>query len=157
MPVLRLLAVAVAAAVFYMLLAGQVSATEIGTAVVLGVLAAAWHHAASGVSRRTFAAGAGQAARWTSAFLRMPGGVRRSLWPLARAAIMGGGAGKSLRVRFARRAADDPAEAARRATAVLAASLAPDSFVVRVRTSRDEVLMHSLAPGQSPPDPRWLS
>jgi hypothetical protein len=50
---------------------------------------------------------------------------------------------------------DDPAARTRRAIAVLAASLAPDRFVVRAAALEGRVILHDIS-DNSRPDSEWL-
>lgn len=76
---------------------------------------------------------------------------------LVKAAVPGGSPGRAIEPVFLRGAEDDPGDRARRASAVLIASFAPDSFVVRAPEDEDRVLMHTILSTDSPRDPRWLT
>ena len=58
---------------------------------------------------------------------------------------------------FRHGAVEEPSERARRATAVLAASLAPASFVVRAEPDRDTVLLHGIGGEPARANTEWLA
>ena len=51
--------------------------------------------------------------------------------------------------------AQSAAAAGRRAVAMLAASAAPDGYVVALKDDEDSLLLHRLVPRQPSPDRRW--
>ncbi len=141
----------------YMLFAGQLSGTELGSGAALATLATAW----SMVVRRC---GAVRFAGWRShgppvlqALSNLVPATLRTARVLVRVAVRGGSPAKPMPYPFARGDNDDPHDRARRATAVLVACLAPDSFVVREAPGRSEVLVHGIAGRAGDPDPRWLT
>jgi hypothetical protein len=145
-----------AAFALYLLFAGQVSASEAGTGLVLAVAATIWAWLIRRCSDRTFEGGPEHLRVWGRALGGLPGATWRTGLALGRAALAGGSPGLALRHPFRYGPVEDGRDRARRASAVLAASLAPDSFVIRLERERDEVLVHTLERRAGEPDPRWL-
>lgn len=140
----------------YLLFAGQLSGSELGSAALLATFAVGW----SMLVRRC---GEGRFRGWRThgrPVLRGLGHLApatlRSGAALLRVAVRGGSPGRPMAVPFARGDRDDPADRARQATAVLVASLAPDSFVVRADHRGRDVLLHGIVGPTADPDPRWL-
>lgn len=140
----------------YLLFAGQPSGSELGAGAVLATLATGWSVLVRRCGSGSFR---GRRAHWRPllAGLRklLPATLRTGL-VLARVATRGGSPGRPMLQPFARGDRDDPRDRARRATALLVASLAPDSFVLRAAPERSEVLLHAIVPPGGDPDPRWL-
>lgn len=140
----------------YLLFAGQFSPHELATAAVLAGGATLWTFLIRRCAPRRFAFS------WKHVFVCLHAigaagpATLRILVVLARVALRGGSPGRENVVEFLRGAEDDPHDRARRAGAVLTASLAPDSFVVRAQPRRDHVLIHTLL-SPRPRDPRWLA
>jgi len=139
----------------YLLFAGQVSADEVATAVVLATLATVW----SVVIRRCSQVHFGHAPHLTAALLRamrdlMPAAMRVGLI-LVRSAGQRASPGRAVRAAFAPGRAGDPAARTRRAVALLAASLAPDRLVIA--TDANEAHLHVLGELSHAPDARWLT
>lgn len=140
----------------YLLFAGQVSGSELACAGVLATLATGW----AMIIRRCGKGSFGGWLRHGPAVLQglkhlLPATLRTAA-VLLRVALRGGSPGKPTTHLFARGDADDPADRARRATALLVASLAPDSFVVRAAPGRSEALLHGIVGPAAVSDPRWL-
>lgn len=140
----------------YLLFAGQFSGHELAAATVLASAATLWTFLIRRCAPRRFALSWRHAFVWAHAIGAAAPATWRVLGVLARVALLGGSPGRESVARFLRGAEDDPHDRARRAHAVLAASLAPDSFVVRAQPLHEHVLAHTvLAP--RPRDPRWLT
>ena len=75
----------------------------------------------------------------------------------AGAALFGRSPGRLLDIRFERGGEDEACNRARRASAVLIASLGPDNFVVRAPPGKNGVLMHAITPENSSRDAQWLN
>lgn len=140
----------------YLLFAGQFSAHELATAAVLAGGATLWTFLIRRCAPRRFAFSWRHLFAWLQAIGSAAPATLRVLAVLARVAMFGGSPGREDTGPFMRGAEGDPHERARRANAVLTASLAPDSFVVRARPRHDQVLIHTLLPPR-PRDARWLA
>jgi hypothetical protein len=140
----------------YLLFAGKSSAHELATAAVLASGAPFWTLLIRRCAPRHFALSSHHVSVWLHAIGSAGPATLRMLGVLARVALLGGSPGRENIVRFLRGAEDDPHDCARRANAVLAASLAPDSFVVRVQPRHDCVLLHTMLPPRAR-DARWLT
>ena len=143
----------------YMVLAGQFSLDEVAVAAVLGVLGVLWHRAVLGTGARRFSldrqaleaigrAVAGLPSATVAVGARLAAGC---LHP-APASVRG----RRVERAFERGRQDEPREAGRRAVAVLATSLAPDAYVLRMPPDEDVVLFHAITdhvPGGDPHRP----
>ena len=138
----------------YLILVGSLSPDEVGVALLLGGLGAGWHAAVLHVGGRRFA------------FERQAfGHIGRSLAGVPRAilqvgvrlgaAILHGAAGRQVEVPFDTGRQGVPAEVGRRALVVLAASLAPDSYVLRIPANEGELQGHALTARAPSGDRRW--
>lgn len=87
----------------------------------------------------------------------MPAASLRTGLALTRMVFRSAPAGRADAVPFRERAVGDPAERARRVTALLAASLAPASYVVRMDPGRAEVLLHGIDSRPQVHDREWLA
>lgn len=134
----------------YLLLVGQLTADEIGLALGCGLAATIWFTALGQVAwiRFRFEPAAARAA------IRALAGLPLAVAETA-AALVRGRAGVIVRQPFVRGRERDPADAARRAVSVLAISVAPDKFAVRLPERRDEIELHSLVEAPSETDARW--
>lgn len=138
----------------YLVLAGQVSGTEAAMAVVGGGLGAAWTRAVRRASPRSYRFEIADGKALWLAVAHLP----RATIGVAAAfagASPSAGPGRGPSRRFVRGRRADPRAAGRRALAVLAASLAPDSFVLRVPERRDAMRLHALTDGAPEGDERW--
>jgi len=126
-------------ALAYLGMAGQVSVAEIGLAFACGLIAAFWAIALETVAEihLRFETAAGAAA--VRALANLPGAIAK-----ATVALVSRRGGAVVRQQFIRGREQMPADAARRATALLAMSLAPDKFVLRIPLGRDEIELHTL-------------
>jgi multisubunit Na+/H+ antiporter MnhE subunit len=127
----------------YLVFAGTVSTSELIAAILVGILATLWAYLVQRHSEQRF--------RYTMELnILLPRMVRlvvqgtyRTTIALLKSALTGISPGKALRVDFEPGPRDSATDRTRRALAVLAASLAPDSFVVRLDRGR-ETLVHSI-------------
>lgn len=142
--------------VMYLLFAGTISTNELVTAVILASLATGWAVLIRASSPRRFA--------YSREFLPPIARACASLLPatarigalLFRIAAVGGTPGRSHLTDFHYGRRNDPMQRARRAVAVLLASLAPDRFVIDIDRSRRQVFIHNLSRRDHAPDSRWL-
>lgn len=141
----------------YLGLAGQAGLHEALTGAVVAGLLTLWAGRIRGHAARRFAVPAGAARHVGRGLAGLVPATARTGRVLLRAAFAGGHPGHALRRPFRHGPADDPAEAGRRACAVLLASLSPNSFVLRADPGRDEALIHALGEPGPTPDPRWLA
>jgi hypothetical protein len=141
----------------YLLFTGTVSGHELATAAVLASGATAWALAITHCSACRFAFTRAQAIAWAKAIRALVPALLRTSVVLAKAAVLGSSPGRAIESVFLRGAEGDPDDRARRASAVLIASFAPDSFVVRAPVNEDRVLMHTILQSDAPRDSRWLT
>jgi hypothetical protein len=142
-------------ATLYLLLAGEVSATEIEAGAPLAILTVAFV-----LLQRRIAARRLSLPLMTKAYIR----------PLAALLPDAVRVGKVILVSLVHRPAADvghllrqpfqaggssPAEAGRQAVVELGLSLAPNAFAVCLRPQDDELLLHCLHPKQASPDRAW--
>lgn len=145
-----------AAAALYLLLAGSTSPTEVATGAAVASLATLWARGTGRAAPRRFAGTRGHFGAWARAIRRLVPATLRTGAVLAQVAIRGGSPARAYAVAFVRGPEDDAQTRGRRATALLTASLAPDSYVLRAAPARAEVLLHALGPAPAETDPRWL-
>lgn len=141
----------------YLLLAGEAGIHEVATGIVMAGLATAWAWRIHNHAKRQFRFSRAHLAPWGRALAGLGPATLRTGAVLARAILLGTRPGHAHRRPFRRGPEDEPAERARRAGALLLASLAPDSFVLRADPGRDEALIHALGETPPPTDPRWLA
>lgn len=141
----------------YLLFAGTMSSHELATSAVLAAGAVAWAFTILRCSPRRYAMTVAHAIAWLKAIGGVFPALARTLMVLVKTAAIGGSPGRAPELPFLRGADDDPEDRARRAAAVLIASLAPDNFVVRVPLHKDRVLMHTIVRADAARDPRWLT
>lgn len=134
----------------YLLLVGQLSADEIGLALACGLGAAVWSAAIRKVSVLRFRFEPTAAAVMITALAKLPRAMADVAIALIRAR-----SGTVIREPFVRGRDLDPADAARRAVVLLAVSLTPDKFALRIARGRDEIDLHSLVGPPAPADMRW--
>jgi hypothetical protein len=135
-----------------------VSVSEVATGIVLALLATLWMVAARRTSSRRFGVSRAHVRVWARAIGSVPGATLRTGAALVAAIVRPDRARPSAPTRpFRHGATEDPAERGRRATALLAASLAPASYVVRADGGRDEVLFHAIGSAPPPADREWLA
>lgn len=140
----------------YMVLAGQFSLDEVVTGALLGSFGAAWHAAVMRAGARCYAFDRHALREIAVAVAGLPAAtVKAGAW-LARS-LVGPVVGRRVEQVFAAGRQDVPTEAGRRAVVVLATSLAPDSYVLRVPLDEDVISYHAIT-GKAPDgDPRWPS
>lgn len=151
---------AVAAA--YMVLAGQFSLDEVAAAAALGVFGALWHRAVLGAGARRFSVDGealvaiGRAiAGLVPATVEVGARLAFTLADPAQGRARGTAQGRRVERPFTGGRQGDPREAGRRAIAVLATSLAPDAYVLRVPLDEDTILYHAITDHVPGGDPRW--
>lgn len=143
-------------AALYLLLAGTLSVPEGATAVLVGILAGAWTLVIRHQCQRRFGVPSGLPRSCARAVRLLVCGTLRGTGILSSVGCGARVRGKPLRVEFHPGVRESPPERTRRALALLGASVAPDSFVVRLDHGR-EALLHSVgSPGNRAHDPRWL-
>ncbi|MGN6314602.1 MAG: hypothetical protein ACTHMO_12705 [Rhodanobacteraceae bacterium] len=140
----------------YLLFAGKFSVHEFETAAVLAAGAVLWTFLIRRCAPRRFALSRLDALVWLKVIGAAAPATLRVFGALARVAVVGGSPGREGIARFLRGAENDPRDRTRRANAVLAASLAPDSFVVRARPRHEGALLHTILPPRAR-DARWLT
>ena len=141
----------------YLLFAGSLSASECMTSAVLACAAVAWMLMVRRCARWRFAFSIAHVRVWLKALGAIVPASVRVLGVLARTAVCGGSPGRAVDMPFLRGGEDDPRQRARRATAVLTASLAPDRFVVRAEPQHERMLIHAIVSSPAARDPRWLT
>ncbi|HET7307575.1 MAG TPA: hypothetical protein VFK24_07155 [Gammaproteobacteria bacterium] len=141
----------------YLLFAGTVSIHELATSAALACGAVAWAWTILHCSPRRFKMTFAHVTAWLKAIGGLVPASARTFMVLVRIAALGGSPGRAPELPFLRGAEETPEESARRAAAVLIASLAPDSFVVRAPPEKDRVLMHTIVHKDPARDPRWLT
>ncbi len=145
-----------AGAAAYMVLAGQLSTDEVVAAAVLGGLGAGWHFAVMHDGARRFRFERPALGAIGTALAGLPGATLRVGARLA-AALVSPVEGRRIERPFHRGAADDPRDRARRAVVVLATSLAPDSYALRLPVDEEVIAFHALTASSPSRDPRWPS
>jgi len=141
----------------YLLFAGSASASELLTSAALAILATAWSMALRHVSGARFRFSRAHLRPWARAWLDVPAATWKTGLALVRALVRREPAGRADTAPFRSGASDDPVERARRATAVLAASLAPASYVVRAEPGGSTALMHGITDRPPGADREWLA
>lgn len=145
-----------AGAASYLLLAGSFSPDELGAAALLGALGVAWHAAVMRAGGRRFRFEPPALRAAGAALLGLPGATLRVGARLA-AALLRPVEGRRVEQPFDRGGADDDRDRARRAAVVLATSLAPDSYALRLPLDEAVIVFHSLTGATPSRDPRWPS
>lgn len=145
-----------AGAAAYMILAGQVSTDEVVAAAVLGGLGAGWHFAVMHDGARRFRFERPALRTIGTALVGLPGATLRVGVRLA-AALVSPVEGRRIERPFHHGTADDPRDRGRRAVVVLAGSLAPDSYALRLPFDEEVIAFHALTGSSPSRDPRWPS
>ena len=140
----------------YLLFAGQLSASELGSGAALATLATAWSIVLRRCARGSFRGWRTHRRPVLDGLAKLLPATLRAGIALSRVAARGGSPAKAVPHPFVQGDRHDPGDRARRATALLVACLAPDSFVVRAAPERGEVLLHDIVGRAGDPDPRWL-
>lgn len=142
----------------YLLFAGMVqSRHELITAAVLASGALAWAWMIRRCGHRCFVLSFAHAIEWAKAVVTLGSALAGTFPVFAKAVLFGRSPGRLLEIPFQRGTENDASDSARRASAVLIASLGPDNFVVRAPPKRDCVLMHTILSSNASRDPRWLN
>lgn len=142
---------------FYLLLAGQVNTETLIAAAVMSAVTLASALAIRHVADRPVAFSRAHVAPWLRALAKLPGDTLRIGVCLTRAALAGGSPGRGVTTPFHFGTIEDADSRGRRATAVLAGSLTPDTFIVHIAPGRGDAITHRLL---GPPDsarPEWLA
>ncbi len=154
---MRLLTAAILFA-FYLLLAGALGTVQFVSAGILTVLILGWSILIRRFgSQRSLRFSGAHWDPWLRAVVRLPGDTLRIGGVLLKACFGGGSPGKAVEPAFRFGSVDDPSEAARRATAVIAGSLTPDFYVVDITSDRACAYGHTLLKGEGPDRPDWLA
>jgi len=134
----------------YLLLAGSAGTHEIIAAVLVTILVFVWTRAVRRCTERRF-----DYSRELNALSRripqvLLKGTLRGTW-----ALLLGRRGRAMEFNFEHGALHSSTDRARRAVALLVASLAPDSFVTRLDQGR-QALFHDITANNLKRDSRWL-
>ncbi len=140
----------------YLVLAGQVSTSEVIAGVLTGLVAALLSVAVRMDAGRQFRF---RGVPWTVLLgrpaLALASDTARVGMALVRAVLRGPDVhGAVVRQPFARGGADAQ-DAARRGLVTLGVSLTPNSYVLRILDERDEMRLHRLAERKPSPDRAW--
>lgn len=138
----------------YMVLAGQFSLDEAVAAALLGLVAALWHRAVLRAGAPRFAFELRALAVLARALAGLPAATVAVGVKLA-ASLAGPVGGARVERAFPHGPRHRPDEAGRRAVVVLATSLSPDSYVLRLPPGEDVVLYHAVTARVPGGDPRW--
>ena len=147
----------------YLVLAGQVSVDEVVAGIILGGLGVAWHAIVCRCSRHSFTFERRAGLAVLLALVGLPGAILRVGLRLS-TALVRDVQGHTVEQPFHRGRLDDinrrptdkpNPDVARRAIVVLATSLAPDSYVLRLPVDEETILIHAITRQSSGTDPRW--
>lgn len=141
----------------YLLFAGGLGPNELETGVVLASGATFWAWLVRRCARRPFSFSFQHGVVWLKTLGAAVPATGRVLVVLARTAMVGGSPGIAVEIPFLRGDENAPRACARRASAVLAASFAPDRFIVRAEPGQEKVRIHSIIASHKQRDPRWLA
>lgn len=142
----------------YLLFEGVVdSPHELITAGVIATAATVWASAIRRCGHLRFALSPAHAIEWGKAVASLGPAIAQTFPIFVKGALFGRPAGHLIEIPCRRGAEGGARDAARRASAVLIASLGPDNFVVRAPPKKDCVLMHAILPRNASRDPRWLN
>lgn len=142
----------------YLLFAGVVkSRHELVTGAVLATGAAVWAWAVRRCGHVRFAHSPAHVIEWAKAAVSLGPAIVQTFPIFVKGALLGRPQGRLIEISFRRGAEAGARDVARRASAVLIASLGPDNFVVRAAPKKDCVLMHAILPKNASRDPRWLN
>ncbi|GGE00089.1 hypothetical protein GCM10011390_18610 [Aureimonas endophytica] len=137
----------------YLLFAGSLSAHEIAVALPAAAGTAFWMEALLRVARRPLRFAIADAARVAGALAPILPGTWRTGRALA-GGLARGELGAHIRLKdIPIGEKRDGAAAGRRAAILLAGSLSPDSFVLRLQEGRDRMQIHGLTPAANGPRP----
>lgn len=142
----------------YLLFAGLLkNPHELFTAAILASAMEYWAHSIRRCGRQRFALSLSHGHEWAKATAALGPAIVKTFPIFVKAAWHGHSPGRLFEIPFQRGQEDDASDGARRASAVLIASLGPDNFVVRAPLKKDGVLMHVILPQNISRDPRWLN
>lgn len=142
----------------YLLFAGTLSLSEVATGAVLGAVSAAGTVLLNRVSAHHFTFSPEHARVWGRALRGIPAATART--GMALAALLPRShpsPGRADAQPFRPGRTDAPADRARRVTAVLATSVAPNSFVLNIPLQRHEVLLHGIDGRPPQTNSEWLT
>lgn len=142
------------AALAYVLFAGQFSPDELVAAAACGLAVSLWWLALRKQAPRVFRFEPRAGSAVFRATASLPAATAKVAARLA-VAVASGRGGELAHRPFVHGREDDPADAGRRAVAVLALSLAPDSFAVRDHAGEDSLAVHAILPRAPEIDARW--
>ena len=138
----------------YLVLAGQVSIDEVVAGILLGGMGVAWHAVVCRCSRHSFAFERHAGLALLQAIGGLPDAILRVGARLATAMVRDV-QGHTVEQPFHRGRLEDTRDVGRRATVVLATSLAPDSYVLRLPVDEETILIHAITHSSPGTDPRW--
>lgn len=141
----------------YLAFAGALGGEQLVSAGAMAFVAVGVAAAIRRVANRPIAFSAAHLRPWSRAIGRLPIDTLRIGSVLLRAALTGGSPGRAATPHFRFGAIDDPEERGRRATAVLAGSLTPDTFVLHVEPGEGNAVCHRLLATPQPERPEWLA
>lgn len=139
----------------YLALTGTARESELITAALVASLATFWSAAIRDHSGVHFLPSTAHMRCWARAVAGLVPAIGRVALVLLRVAALGGSPWRAARWTFDYGSPRDPSDRARRASALLSASLGPEAYVVRLPAGRRRALAHTLRPRASP-DRRWL-
>lgn len=142
----------------YMLFAGTLSWSEALTGAVLSAVGAAGAVLLTRVSARHFTFSTPHARVWGRAMVGVPLATVQTGLALARQlASPVAHPGRAETRAFRRGKADKPEDRARRVTATLASSLAPNTFVIDLPLHHEEALLHGIDHRPPTTNSEWLA
>jgi hypothetical protein len=141
----------------YLVLAGSVGRAELLTGAAVTALVSLSGFAVRRCSPYRFLATPEHLGRWLRALFEVLPASGAVAWQLLRVLLGAKPASRARVCAFDYGPVENACERARRAGALVSASLAPSRFVVRLRADRGQALLHELASGDREPDRRWLS
>lgn len=135
----------------YLGLAGSLSVDEVGAAILCGGLGVLWVRQLGRVGDHHLRIRAAALKPLPTVVARLPGETWRVGNRLLKAVVRGDVAGEERAVPPAQAAhcplaGDGPQVAGARAVAVLATSLSPDTYVLRLERERDRIRVHAILP-----------
>ncbi|TXN23224.1 Na+/H+ antiporter subunit E [Methylobacterium sp. WL9] len=135
----------------YLVLAGSLNVNEVGAAVLCGGLGAIWVWQIGRCGDHHLVIRASALKPLLTALARLPGETWRVGVHLMRAIVRGDVAGEDRAMTSARAAhcpldGEGPQVAGARAIAVLATSLSPDTYVLRLEPDRGWIRVHAILP-----------
>jgi len=138
----------------YLLFCGQFSTEDFAAAAGCGLTGALWTMAIRRAAPFQFRVEKAAVNAGLRAAAGLPWATLRVAAKLLETIAKGGEGAMTTAPFFAGRQ-DDPADAGRRAVAVLGVSLAPDSFVIRLPEGENQIHAHALVKKAGGADARW--